>query len=192
MCRVMALLAVVGATALCSCDRSRKGEDPNMAVQTGTIAVRSSDFAANQPIPRKFTGEGQDISPALAWSDLPPEAKQLALIVDDPDAPTAEPFVHWVIYNLPASLNGLGGNVEKSPQPADPKGARQGINSFGNVGYGGPMPPPGHGVHHYRFHLYALDAALDLKPALTKKDVLAAIRGHILADGELVGTYERK
>ena len=148
-----------------------------------TITVTSPAFAANGPIPKHYTGEGDDVSPPLSWSGVPEGAKELALICDDPDAPTAKPWVHWVIYTIPPMQTGL------------PEGAQNdftaGQNDFHQTGYGGPMPPPGHGVHHYHFRLYALDAALLVGPGLTKEQLLAAMQGHIMAEGELVGTYER-
>lgn len=155
------------------------------------ITVESPAFAPGKPIPKKYTGEGEDVSPPLKWSGVPKEAKELALICDDPDAPRPEPWVHWVIYKLPASLTELPENVAKQASPPRPAGAVQGKNSWGKLGYGGPMPPPGHGVHHYHFKLYALDAALDLPPGLTKDELLKKIRPHIIAEGELIGTYQR-
>jgi Raf kinase inhibitor-like YbhB/YbcL family protein len=111
--------------------------------------------------------------------------------MDDPDAPRPEPWVHWVLYKLPPTLSGLPEALSKTPTLSDPAGALQGNNSWSRVGYGGPMPPPGHGVHHYHFKLYALDAALNVAPGLDKQQLLAAMKGHILAEGELIGTYQR-
>jgi Raf kinase inhibitor-like YbhB/YbcL family protein len=166
-----------------------KGEIPM------TIAVTSAAFANGQPIPKKYTGEGADVSPPLAWSNLPEKTKELALICDDPDAQMDEPWVHWVIYKIPASLSGLPEGVPRDPRLKSPPGALQGQNSWpkgkGNVGYRGPMPPPGHGIHHYHFKLYALEAHLPVQPGLDKKTLLGEIHGHVLAEGELVGTYER-
>ncbi len=156
-----------------------------------SLTVSSSAFGHNEAIPTKYTGEGQDVSPALSWSGVPAGTRELALICDDPDAPRAEPWVHWVIYKIPPGGTGLPQNVAKTETLATPAGAVQGTNSWGRVGYGGPMPPPGHGVHHYHFKLYALDSPLDLGPGATKDELLAAMQGHILAQGELVGTYER-
>lgn len=157
-----------------------------------SIIVNSGAFAAGQPIPTKYSGEGQDISPPLSWSGVPAETKEIVLICDDPDAPTPQPWVHWVIYKIPGDVTALEENVAKSPQPAVPAGTLQGRNSSGKVGYGGPMPPVGHGMHHYYFKVYALDAPLDLPAGQDKAAVLAAMKGHILAEGELIGTYERK
>jgi Raf kinase inhibitor-like YbhB/YbcL family protein len=156
-----------------------------------TITIQSPAFGNNQVIPKRFAGDGEDISPQLIWSGVPESAKELALICDDPDAPTPEPWVHWVIYKIPASATGLPEKVAKNERPASPAGALQGRSSWGRIGYGGPAPPPGHGVHHYHFKLYALDAAIDAKAGLDKKQLLAAMKGHIIAQGELVGTYQR-
>ncbi len=161
-----------------------------------TIQVTSSAFAQGHPIPRKYTGEGDDVSPPLAWSGVPDGAKELALICDDPDAPTAEPWVHWVICKIPPASKGLSEGVPRKARPKEPAGALQGKNSWpaggDNVGYRGPMPPPGHGVHHYYFKLYALDAPVDVEPNLDKKALLEKIQDHVLAEGVLMGTYERK
>jgi len=149
-----------------------------------SIRVNSTAFDFGRPIPAKYTGEGADVSPPLAWSGIPAAAKELALICDDPDAPTPEPWVHWVLYKLPATLSGL-------------KEGERGVGLEGKTdndkpGYGGPMPPKGDGVHHYHFTLYALDQALQAGPGISKSGILALMQGHILARGELVGTYERK
>ncbi|MFW6163414.1 MAG: YbhB/YbcL family Raf kinase inhibitor-like protein [Planctomycetota bacterium] len=154
------------------------------------IKVTSTAFTTGAAIPPKYTGEGEDISPPLSWSGVPDEAKEIVLICDDPDAPTAEPWVHWVVYGIPPTETGLPEGVAKT-ETLD-NGAKQGMNTFPKLGYNGPMPPPGHGVHHYHFKVYAADAPTGLAPRATKKDVLAAIDDHVLAQGELIGTYERK
>jgi len=145
-------------------------------------------FENQQPIPAKHTGEGADASPALKWEGAPSSTKSFALICDDPDAPGGT-WVHWVIYNIPAGTTGLSEGVAKSDTGA---GARQGVNDFGKVGYNGPMPPRGHGQHRYYFRLYALKTELDLKPRATKAQLEAAMKGQILAEERLIGTYERK
>jgi Raf kinase inhibitor-like YbhB/YbcL family protein len=142
-------------------------------------------------MPARYTGDGQDASPPLAWSGLPAGTVELALICDDPDAPRAEPWVHWVLYKVPASAAGLAEGIPPSERLSSPAGAMQGVNAWPVVGYRGPAPPRGHDVHHYRLHLYALDAALPVQPRLTKTDLLTAMKGHILAEAELVGTYQR-
>ena len=157
------------------------------------INSTSGAFEPGKPIPKPYTGDGDDRSPPLAWNGVPAGAKELALICDDPDAPTPKPWVHWVIYKIPADTKSLEEGIPRKPQPPIPNGALQGVNSFpsDNIGYRGPAPPKGHGVHHYHFKLYALDTPLDLKPALDKDQVLAAMKGHIVGEGEIVGTYER-
>ncbi len=148
------------------------------------MKLSSTAFAPGGAIPRKFTGEGEDLSPALAWSDPPPSTKEFVLIVDDPDAPTASPWVHWVAYQIAAERRGI--------DEAATDGFLQGRNDFGERDYGGPMPPKGHGTHHYHFTLYAIDTILPADSGLTKNEVLRLIEGHILAQAELIGTYERK
>ena len=151
--------------------------------ETVTIEVSSPAFEDGATIPKRYTGEGEDVSPPLKWGSLPHGTKEIALICEDPDAPTRKPFVHWVAYKFPADRKGL---LEGSAE-----GALEGINDFGEVGYDGCMPPRGHGVHHYHFKLYALDTELDAPAGLSKDELLAAIEGHVLGEGELVGTYER-
>ena len=159
-----------------------------------TIKLTSSAFKNQQPIPKKYTEDGSDISPQLAWENLPPGTRQLALVCDDPDAPTKEPWVHWVIYQISSDVRGLAEHVPPDPSLKEPAGALQGQNSWPSgrtIGYRGPAPPRGHGRHHYQFRLYALDAALSLEPGLDKTALLRAVKGHVLAEGLLVGTYER-
>ena len=157
-----------------------------------TISVTSTAFEAGQPIPKKYSGEGQDLSPPLAWSNVPQGAKEIALICDDPDAP-AGTWVHWVLYKIPADVTGLPEGLPREKILKVPAGAAQGINSFSkdNLGYRGPLPPPGHGPHHYHFKVFALDKPVSVPPGVDKKTLLAEIREHVLARGEMVGTYER-
>src|SRR5205823_11908781 len=156
-----------------------------------SLQITSEAFRPEQPIPRKYTADGQDLSPPLHITGIPKQARELALIVDDPDAPRDEPFVHWVMYKIPADQTDLPEAISPAAKPDSPAGAIQGKNSFGKIGYGGPAPPPGHGTHHYRFHFYALDEPLEVKAALDNKALIAAMAGNILDEGELVGTYER-
>jgi Raf kinase inhibitor-like YbhB/YbcL family protein len=156
-----------------------------------SMKITSTAFADGAAIPARHTGDGQDVSPPLQWSDLPTGTAELALICDDPDAPRPEPWVHWVIYKIPASATGLPEGVPPSEKLASPAGAVQGLNTWPVVGYRGPAPPRGHGTHHYHFRLYALDRALELQPRLTKEQLLKAMKGHVLAEAELVGTYQR-
>ena len=170
-----ACLLFLGALSSCGGGEGR---------QTGgeqAIQVSSPDFEPGGAIPRKYTGEGQNISPALSWTGLPEGTKEIALVCDDTDAP--KPFVHWVVYKIPANLRGL-------PE-GETEGALEGKNDFGGTGYSGPMPPRGVGVHHYHFKVYALDTELEVEAGMTKDELLKAMEGHILAEGELIGTYER-
>ncbi len=151
------------------------------------FAVRSTDFANGGEIPRAFTCDGEDRSPALEWSEAPAGTKTFALIADDPDAP-AGTWVHWVIFNIPASAKALRGAVEKKEQLAD--GTRQGRNDFRKIGYNGPCPPPGK-AHRYFFKLYALGTELTLSAGASKSDLERAMEGHILGRAEWMGRYKR-
>lgn len=171
---------------LLACSASdQKAAAPPAAAEKFTLS--SAAFDAGGMIPRQFSCEGSDISPALKWTDPPAGTQSLALIVDDPDAP-AGTWVHWVLYDLPASAREL---PEAMATDAElPSGARHGRNDFRRLGYGGPCPPPGP-AHHYHFKLYALDQKLDLKAGATKAQVEHAMEGHILAKAELIGLYRR-
>jgi Raf kinase inhibitor-like YbhB/YbcL family protein len=154
------------------------------------FALRSSSFSPDGSIPKKYTCEGDDVSPPLAWSNAPPGTKSFALIVDDPDAPDPKAprmtWVHWVLYNLPASASALPEGVAAAALPA---GTRQGLNDWKRPGYGGPCPPIGR--HRYFHKLYALDVVLpDLKTPI-KGQLEQAMKGHILAQAELIGTYQK-
>lgn len=150
------------------------------------MTIESSAFSPGKPIPQKYACEGGDTSPELRWTNAPSEAKSFALIVDDPDAP-AGIWVHWVIYNIPAGTHELPAGMAKT---ATGSRGQQGMNDFRKIGYGGPCPPPGKS-HRYFFKIYALDAQLPVEPRATKRDIEAAIQGHVLATGELIGTYQR-
>lgn len=152
-----------------------------------SLELKSPDFTAGGNIPKQFTCDGADISPALEWSAAPAGTQSFALIADDPDAPVGT-WVHWVIYDLPAKLRALPQNLSKNEQLAD--GSRQGRNDFKKIGYDGPCPPPSK-PHRYFFKLYALDAKSNLKPGATKKEVEEAMYGHILVQGEYMGRYSR-
>jgi Raf kinase inhibitor-like YbhB/YbcL family protein len=156
------------------------------------MLLTSPAFKQNHLIPRKYTGDGEDVSPALTWTEIPPGTKELAIIVDDPDAPTPEPWVHWVLYKIPPTADGLPEHILPALRVNLPRGALQGKNSWPKgTGYRGPAPPKGHGLHHYHFKLYALDAPVELEPGADKSTLLAAIQGHILGEAELIGTYQR-
>jgi Raf kinase inhibitor-like YbhB/YbcL family protein len=183
------LIAVTLAAFLATSRAEQKG---------GTMAefkLSSPGFRHNQPVPAKFTCEGKDASPALKWEGAPAETKSFALICDDPDAQSVAGFVwvHWVIWGIPAAAVGLTEDVAKTENVPALGGAKQGENSGRGLGYSGPCPPRGHGVHHYHFKLYALGTEeLALKPHATKQQLEDAMRGHVLTVAELVGTYQRK
>jgi len=155
------------------------------------FSLRSTSFEHQGAIPAKHTCQGDETAPPLAWSDPPAGTKTLALIVDDPDAPDPRApkttWVHWVLYNLPATARALheGATAGKLPP-----GAREGVNDFGRNGYGGPCPPIGR--NRYFHKLYALDVELGELPRPTKAALETAMRGHVLAEAQLVGTYEKK
>ena len=149
-----------------------------------TLTITSKAFANGEAIPRQHTGEGDDVSPALSWEGVPEGTAELALICDDPDAPTPTPWVHWVLYKIPGDCSGLA--------EGENGGAVEGNTSWGAAGYRGPMPPPGHGVHRYFFKLFALEQKVELGPGATKEELLDAIQKYIITEGQLVGTYERK
>ncbi|MBN2308963.1 MAG: YbhB/YbcL family Raf kinase inhibitor-like protein [Candidatus Hydrogenedentes bacterium] len=152
-----------------------------------SLALSSPSFAEGQPIPKKHTGEGPDLSPPLAWGDPPAGTHGFALIADDPDAPVGT-WVHWVIYGIPSATRALPEGMPANATLAD--GTMQGKSDFGTIGYGGPMPPPGK-PHRYFFKFYALDGQLELVPGMSKKALVKAMEGHILAEGQLMGTYKR-
>lgn len=159
------------------------------------ITVTSPTFKHGQPLPIDYTADGKNISPPLTWSNLPAATKEIAVIHEDPTAPTPQPFVHWVIYKIPATAKGLPENISADPaaaMPPDLTGAVQGVSGFRRPGYRGPAPPKPGRVHEYHFIVYALDAPLDVQAGLTKSQLLEAMQGHIIGQGEIVGTYERK
>jgi Raf kinase inhibitor-like YbhB/YbcL family protein len=176
-CQFLFLAPIVVSIFSSMLDRA-KGAD--MSFQ-----ISSTGFAGNQMIPKKFTCDGTDVSPALSWEDAPVGTRSLALIMDDPDAP-AGTWVHWVMYNIPAETKDLPEGVAKQEQLPD--GSLQGRNDFRKTGYGGPCPPPGK-PHRYYFKLYALDAKLNLNAGASKADVEEAMKGHVLAKAELIGRF---
>jgi Raf kinase inhibitor-like YbhB/YbcL family protein len=163
---------------------------PSLAVgqeSSGKFELRTTAFQPGGSIPKLFTCDGADASPALSWNDPPPRTQSFVLIVDDPDAPVGT-FVHWVVYDLPATARQL---PERLPGNDEIEGGgKQGVNDFAKTGYAGPCPPRGR-PHRYFFRLYALDGMLNLKSAARRKDVDQAMKGHILAHAELMGLYGR-
>ena len=152
-----------------------------------TFRLETSSFPPGGDIPRKFTCEGPDVSPALTWTEPPAGTKSFALIADDPDAPSGT-FVHWVVYNLPATARRLSEAIPGNDEMSG--GGRQGMNDFPMSGYGGPCPPPGK-YHRYFFRLYALDTVLSLKAGVTRQQVDGAMKGHVLAQAEVMGRFRR-
>jgi hypothetical protein len=161
--------------------------NPQPGGRTMSLKVESTAFAQGADIPRKFTCDAQDLSPALSWSEPPKGTQSFVLIMDDPDAPVGT-WVHWVLYDLPPTARSLPEGILKDALAAD--GARLGKNSWNRLGYGGPCPPPGP-AHRYFFKLYALDGKTNLREGATKSDVEKAMQGHILAQAELMGRYKR-
>jgi len=150
------------------------------------LEITSSAFSEGGMIPGRYSCDGPDISPDLSWQGVPEGSRSLALICDDPDAP-AGTWVHWVLFNIPADEKGLAAQI--APDAKLSNGALHGTNDFRRLGYGGPCPP--RGTHRYYFKLYALDTVLPLKAGATKAQVEAAMAGHILAQGQLMGKYKR-
>ena len=150
------------------------------------IKVTSTAFEEGGMIPKQYTCDGTDVSPPLAWTSVPEGTKTIALICDDPDAPMGT-WVHWVLFNLPADVKELPGSVPL--QKRLETGAIQGTNDFRKIGYGGPCPPGG--THRYYFKLYAVDTELNLQAGATKRELLKAMEGHILGEGQLMGKYKR-
>ncbi len=185
------IVAAAGIVAGCSNDKKENppAGEPGVAREDTamTIQLTSPVFEDGEAIPRKHTCDAEDVSPPLAWSHMPEGAKSTALICDDPDAPMGT-WVHWVLYDLPAEVTALPEAVPMTDRLDN--GAKQGTTDFDRIGYGGPCPPAGK-PHRYFFKLYALDKMLGLEPGATKSELLSAMEGHVLAEGRLMGTYQR-
>ncbi len=174
-------IVIVAFLALTLWPHEGEGGDTRMASEMELKSV----FKEGERIPVKYTCDGEDLSPPLEWN--PPEGvKSYVLIMEDPDAPIGT-FIHWVMYDIPGDLTSLPEGV---PKKGETKYGKQGVNDFRQLGYGGPCPPPGK-PHRYYFRLYALDTELDLEPGLSKRDVLSKIKGHVIAQAELMGIYGR-
>ena len=181
--KTISLLWVVGlllVSVLVSCESEERREEMK-------IEVKSSAFTEGGMIPKKYTCDGANVSPPLTWSNVPPGTKSLALVGDDPDAAMGA-WVHWVVFNIPPNVKELKEGVP--PQKSLTDGTEQGITDFGSVGYGGPCPPSG--THRYLFKLYALDTKVDLPAGTSKDELLRAMKGHILGEGQLMGKYKRQ
>ena len=184
--RVVPLVALV---ALASCgpgNGSANRAQGGAAVDNATLTklnLSSDAFKNGQPIPRQYTCDGADQTPVVRWGAPPEGTKSFALVIDDPDAPSGT-FRHWGVFDIPASARSIGDGKHVGTEVT---------NDFGKSGYGGPCPPPGHGAHHYHFKLFALDTEkLGLSPDAKVVDVENAARRHAIAEGEIIGTYERK
>ena len=153
------------------------------------MKVESTDFENGKRLPDRFAFDHQNQSPALSWTEVPEGTKELALICDDPDAPMGT-WVHWVLYRIPANVTRLEAGIPKQPTLAQLGGAKQGQNGFRQTGYDGPRPPAGP-VHRYYFKLYALSEALDLKPGANAAALQRAMKGKVLAEAQIMGTYSR-
>ena len=182
------LLAIVllSACAPAPAEPAQTIEDPLAMEDAVSIQLTSTEFANEAPIPEKYTCKGENISPVLAWGEPPAGTQAFALIMDDPDAP-AGTWVHWVLFNIPASARGLPESFP--PDLTLPDGSMSGNSSFGGPGYGGPCPPSG--THRYYFKLYALDEMLGISPGADKGELEKAMVGHILGTGELMGTFSK-
>lgn len=161
------------------------------------LQISSLAFEEGQEIPIKYTGEGDNISPPLRWLGVPTQARELALICDDPDAPGPDTsgngsWVHWVIYGISPATMGLPSGLPPKKRLDSPLQGLQGRNSADRVGYTGPMPPEGHGWHRYYFKLYALNTHLNLPPGASKEELLEAMEGHIVAEAQFHGRYRRE
>jgi Raf kinase inhibitor-like protein, YbhB/YbcL family len=187
MLKNVTVLITIPILLLCFCKDSAKAGTEATGGKKMEIKITSSAFKDGDLMPAKYTCDGANISPPLKWENIPAGAKTIAIICDDPDAPRGT-FVHWVLFNLPAEVKELAENT-----PADKilsSGAVQGTADFGRIGYGGPCPPSG--THRYFFKIYALDTKIDLTPGADKSRLVEAMKGHILAEGQLVGKYKRR
>ena len=177
------LMLTIAALAIISCRSNDKKAESSTNLN---ITVSSDAFQEGEMIPKKYTCDGEDVSPSVSWTGLPAETKSVVLVCDDPDAP-GDTWVHWILYNLPPNSGGLPEGVP--PAEMLDGGGNHGINSWNRYGYGGPCPPSG--VHRYFFKIYALDTVLDIDARATEKNVLQAMEGHILIQGQLMGKYSR-
>jgi Raf kinase inhibitor-like YbhB/YbcL family protein len=176
--------AVLACLVAAGCSQEPKSANGHVV----KIHLTSAAFVDGQPIPVKYTADALDISPPLAWTNMPAGTQSLALIADDPDAPAGD-WTHWTIYDLPPATKTLAEDQFKVAQFKN--GAKQGLNDFKKTGYNGPAPPAGK-AHRYYFKLYALNAMTGLPPGANKADLLKAMNGHVLGEGKLMGTYQRQ
>jgi Raf kinase inhibitor-like YbhB/YbcL family protein len=179
--KILIVLLVLLSSFYSLAQRETKQEGGKMEIKLKSTAFKEGEF-----IPKKYTCDGENVSPPLEWSGIPAATKSIALICDDPDAPMGT-WVHWVIFNIPASANKLNEKISSHKVLED--GTAQGNNDFRKIGYGGPCPPGG--IHRYFFKIYALDKRVELAPGATEKELIKEMEGHILAEGKLMGKYSR-
>ena len=184
---LLLLAAAAMALVLLACSTEEVVTPETVPAEVSSLEVTSPAFAEGAEIPERFTCDGEDTSPPLRWSGGPDRTRGYALIVDDTDAPGGL-FVHWVVYDISSDATGL---PEGIPSAETAAGGSQGVNGFGRAGYGGPCPPRG-GPHRYFFQLFALDGELDLQAGATRSDLLRAMNGHVVGQGSLMGTYQRR
>ena len=176
----IAIVAGCAGTAGIDINTAIPTTEQNTIIDTN-MKITSSTFAENEEIPAKYSCDGEDVNPPLEFEDVPNNAKSLALIVDDPDAPV-KTWLHWTLWNIPPDTTAIGEN-------SIPDGAIQGMTDFGRLGYGGPCPP--NGTHHYYFKIYALDEVLDLSSGASLNDLESAMNGHVIGQAQLIGQYSR-
>ncbi|RLC46918.1 MAG: YbhB/YbcL family Raf kinase inhibitor-like protein [Candidatus Cloacimonadota bacterium] len=187
MKQLISTIGLIILICIIGCKKEKQEEEQNKAVPQAKIEITSSAFSYGEMIPKKYTADGEDISPSLKWTKLPEGTKSLVLICDDPDAPMRT-WVHWVMYAIPPEQDSLPEGIGKEAEVLN--GIKQGKNDFHKFGYGGPSPPKGK-PHRYYFRLYAIDIIPDLTIGATKSDVMNAIKGHIIAQGNLMARYQR-
>jgi len=158
--------------------------------QAELIQIKSDAFGSGESIPTQYTADGQNVSPPISWHRIAGGIESFALLVEDPDAPTPNPFVHWLAYNIPGWATGIPEAIAHDPQLEQPH-MLQGKNSARKIGYTGCAPPKGDSPHHYHFQLFALDRILGLEPGAGRSDLMKAMKGHVVAAGDLIGTYQR-
>lgn len=185
---VLVALIVLGIVQWRS--RAKRAVEPEQPPAEGAFVLTSPAFKEGEAIPIDYTADGRDVSPPLVCDKVPEGTTTFALIMDDPDARRIGAFTHWLICEIPGATRFLPEAVPSEETVGAPVSAAQGINGFRNIGYGGPSPPPGR-PHRYYFRLYALDTGLDMTGGFSKQQLLAAMKGHVLAEAELMGTYAR-
>jgi Raf kinase inhibitor-like YbhB/YbcL family protein len=187
--RAIAVIAVALIFSSCRAGKEKLSSERKQTAAPQTLNVTSTAFTNDGAIPKKYATD-DDISPPLAWSGGPAAARSIAVFVEDPDAPMPQPFVHWLIYNISPTATSLPEGIKHQEKLDEPIGAMQGKNSMMKIGYYHMAPPPGDKPHHYHFQVYALDTTID-ETGIGRSEFLKAIDGHVLAKGEIVGTYKR-